>query len=69
MKPTDAAKIIGCSVSQVRTLCRNGNLPSTRKKILGGYIYDIPREAVLAYAKKPQKQGWPRGQSWEYVTE
>lgn len=69
MTVREAAALIGCSLQQVRTLVRSGILRA--KKVptdtnQHGYEYQLHHTSVLAYSKKPQKQGWPRGQSWEY---
>ena len=72
MTPKQAAKIIGCSPQQVRTLIRKGTLwakkvPTDQNQ--HGYTYNVDCQSVRAYAKRPQSQGWPRGQSWEFDKE
>lgn len=62
MKPSEAARIIGCSVYQVRALCRKGIIPSAKVPIDGGYRYEITEKAAKEYAKTPQAGGWKRGQ-------
>lgn len=66
MTPKEAAAIIGCSARQVRVLCRTGKIKATKTKMPGGqYCYDIPVAEARRYRDTPQKQGWPRGQSYE----
>ena len=62
MTPLQAAKLIGCSVSQVRTLCSTGTLKARKRSIPGGFYYDVDRQSAEAYRDAPQKQGYPRGQ-------
>jgi len=63
MTPTQAAKVIGCSPGQVRTLIRTGKIQATVYAMPGGIYYDITPREVNRYKTQPQKQGWPRGQS------
>lgn len=62
MTPTEAAEIIGCSPSQVRTLCRNKIIKSKRIKFPGGYYYQIQNREAIRYRNLPQNVGFPRGQ-------
>ena len=67
MKPTEAAKIIGCSPQQVRTLIRQGKLRARRVKTdtdRNGkrlYVYHLTKDQVVRYAALPQTRGYPRG--------
>jgi predicted site-specific integrase-resolvase len=62
MTPREAAEQIGCSINQVRVLCRNGTLKHRIIPIPGGYYYEINKASVNHYAGKPQVVGYPRGQ-------
>jgi len=66
MTPSQAAKVIGCCASHVRTLIRNGKLQA--KKIAAlydptGYYYEVSITEAKRYRDKPQTVGFPRGQS------
>ena len=63
MTPEQAAKVIGCSPQQVRTLIRSGTIKASQRKTpWGSHYYDIePREAKR-YRDIPQGRGFPRGQ-------
>jgi hypothetical protein len=62
MTPAQAAVTIGCSTSQVRTLCRQGKLAHTTVRTPGGQtLYNIHPNAARAYRDRPQAGGWPRG--------
>ena len=63
MTPTQAAKIIGCSPQQVRTLCRKGVIKASRIRIpwSGGHYYDITEKEARRYRDEPINQGFPRG--------
>lgn len=60
MTPTQAAKIIGCTPGQVRTLVRAGKIGATKTKQPGGYYYEITPQEVKRYSKIVNG-GWPRG--------
>jgi hypothetical protein len=62
MTPRQAAALIGCSVGQVRVLCKKGILTTIRRSVPGGFYYDVDRQSAEAYRDAPQKQGYPRGQ-------
>ncbi len=62
MTPAQAAKVIGCNASQVRTLIRKGKLKARRVTMPGGYYYELQLQDVRRYAKT-KTSGWPRGQS------
>jgi len=62
MTPRQAAAVIGCDVSQVRRLISSGALLAKRRKMPGGYYYDIKPQDVRRYANTPQTSGYPRGQ-------
>ena len=63
MSPSQAAKILGCSTSCVRSWIRDGKLkakevPDDRK----GYRYEITEKEVARFAALPKpKNGWKRG--------
>ena len=66
MTPRQAAKIIGCCTSHVRTLIRKGKLQA--KKIAAlydptGYYYEVSLTEAKRYRDLPQTKGFPRGQS------
>ena len=66
MTPRNAARKIGCSPGQVRTLTRNGTLKARNKPSTHNqhrYEWFIYAASVAAYAAKPQAGGWPRGES------
>lgn len=66
MTPAEAAAIIGCSATQVRVLIRKGKIKATKQEMPGGqFCYDILVAEARRYRDTPQKQGWPRGQSYE----
>lgn len=59
-----AAKIIGCSPQQVRTLVRNGKLEAIKEESPNsrtGYVHMVSLNAVRAYRRTNQSKGWPRG--------
>ncbi len=65
MTPSQAAKVIGCTPGQVRTLIRTGKIQARMNLVpnpYGGYYYDIKPHEVRRYAKT-KTGGWPRGQS------
>ncbi len=62
MTATEAAKIIGCTPQQVRTLIRTKKIKAKRIKYPGGYYYQIQRREALRYRNTPQTCGFPRGQ-------
>ncbi len=66
MTPSQAAEVIGCCASHVRTLIRKGKLQA--KKVPAPYNpmeyrYEVSPEEALRYRDKPQTVGFPRGQS------
>lgn len=67
MTPQKAAKIIGCSATQVRNLIRNGDIQADPQKMPGGFWYDIELSEVRRFKRIPQKQGFPRGQKRKKV--
>ena len=64
MKPSEAAKLIGCRVRWLRTLIRRGEFPSTRKiptpEHTPGYVYDLDPNEVIQYRDKSRGPGRPR---------
>lgn len=66
MTASQAAKVIGCTVGQVRTLIRQGTLKAKRVQspyVPKGHYYNITPKEVERYRDKPQLCGFPRGQS------
>lgn len=64
MTPSEAAKVIGCSPQQVRTLIRVGLVSARKVKTKNnqfGYRYEISLEEAERYRDKPQGRGYPRG--------
>jgi hypothetical protein len=61
MKPTEAAKIIGCTPQQVRTLCRKGTIKATKRITKLGPYWEIAKKEAERYRDKEQKGGFPRG--------
>ena len=65
MTPSAAAKIIGCSTQQVRTLIRKGTMNGI--KVPYGlnnvkYMWDVTqKEAERIRDRKLSGTGWPRG--------
>lgn len=60
----EAAKLIGCSVNQVRHLVRKGKLKAKRvssKRNPAGYDLQISQLSAKAYSKRIYARGWPRG--------
>lgn len=65
MTPKEAAKVIGCSPQQVRTLIRTGKIKATKREGLRGVVYNVSLREATRYKNKPQTRGWPRGQLYE----
>ena len=63
MTPNQAAKVIGCSGSQVRYLIRQGKVKATTWESPGGFYYDVSQKEAEHYRDTEQSRGWPRGQS------
>ncbi len=64
MTTSQAAKVIGCSTSQVGRLIRAGKLQARKLPgpfVVGTYYYDIAPSEARRYAKT-KTGGWPRGQ-------
>ena len=67
MTPKQAAKIIGCSTTQVRHLIRKGTIRATKQLNDYGYTYQVSRKEAERYRDKPQTAGgWPRGESYTW---
>ncbi len=65
LSPSQAARIIGCHVNQVRELIRTGILPARQiptRSNRHGYRYLLRTSDVRDYADTPQAGGFPRGQ-------
>lgn len=62
MTPAQAAKVIGCDVSNVRYLIRTGKLKAELVKTPVGSFYNVNAQSVRRYRDKPQAGGWTRGQ-------
>lgn len=66
MKPSEAAKVIGCGRNHVHYLIREGKLKAKKTRVPGvGVFYDIPHAEVIKYKLKPQVRGFPRGRKRE----
>ena len=68
MTPREAARRIGCTPGQVRTLVRAGVLKARKIKSDSnhlGYSWSLSAASVDAYAAIPQAGGWPRGEPRE----
>ena len=66
MKPIEAAKIIGCSVSQVRYLIHAGKLRAVKVRNPNGTYWEINAADVLLVRDRPTEQagrGYPRGRA------
>lgn len=66
MKPTEAAKVLGCTKQHVRLLIRTGKLKAKRKviKFPKGkkmYQWDISEAEIHRFQITPQTTGRPRG--------
>jgi hypothetical protein len=67
MTPAEAAKIIGCSPTHVRFLCRTGAITAKREEStspvqgLPIHEYDVPKAEALRYRRKKFTRGKPRG--------
>ena len=57
MTVREAATMLGCSASHVRTLIARGLLDARPF----GRSHDISARSVMIYQETPQKQGFPRG--------
>jgi len=66
MTAKEAACVIGCSPQQVRVLIRKGAIQATRRKMPGGYYYDVSQVEAERYRDTEQTKGWPRGQSYTW---
>jgi len=72
MLPSEAAKIIGCTVAYCRALIRVGKLKATSKTFQGQKYYDITKREAERFRDAPvaDLRGWPRGVSRpKYVPE
>lgn len=63
MTPSQAARVIGCSTQQVRTLIRSGKIKARKRKAEFGYYYDITQEEAERYRDEKPDRGWPRGKA------
>ena len=63
MTPAQAAKLIGISPQQVRTLIRNGAMKARKHNtgIKPGFRYDISEKEAARVRSTKQTAGWPRG--------
>ncbi len=64
LTPSQAAKVIGCSPQQVRTLIRAGRLRARRVPTRNnqfGYRYTVTQAEAERYRDTPQPKGYPRG--------
>ena len=62
MKVKDAAKLIGCSTSQVRVLLRAGKLKGQKWITEIGEYWTVDPVSAREYCDTPQSHGFPRGQ-------
>jgi len=66
MTPRQAAEVIGCCASHVRTLIRKGKLQAEKVPTpydLVEYRYEVSPAEAKRYRDLPQTKGFPRGQS------
>lgn len=62
MTPSQAATMIGCSASHVRTLIKRGKLIASPIQDTYGYTWDITPNSVELFMDLPRSgRGWPRG--------
>jgi len=61
MKPSDAAKIIGCDESHVRRLIRDGKMDATYIEINGRKFYDVSLEEAEYIRDNIPARGRERG--------
>jgi len=61
MTPRQAAKVIGCTATNVRTLINRGRLSAVQVPCAYGFTWDLDPKDVTRYARKPQGRGYPRG--------
>lgn len=64
MTPREASELIGCSVSHIRHLIREGLLKAKAVKSVHnqhGYEWDVDKKDCLRFKDKPQTVGFPRG--------
>lgn len=64
MKPSQAAKLIGCGVNTITNAIRKDKIKADKVASSNnrwGYEYDIPEKEVLRYQQSAQHGGWPRG--------
>lgn len=61
MKVKEAAKLIGCSESQVRALLRSRKLKGQKWKTEIGEYWTVHKSSAENYRDTPQTGGFPRG--------
>ena len=67
MNTREAARIIGCSPSHVRYLCRTRKLKAKKfpikdgEGVTVGYTYSIDKDQAKQYKRVKETVGWPRG--------
>jgi hypothetical protein len=64
MTPKQAAALIGCDVSYVRHLCREGKIKARKRKRIdgtAGYTYSITQAEVERVRDTVSGKGWERG--------
>lgn len=60
MRASEAARVIGMSIAQMRQACRKGLIPSKKKKnplTPGAHIYELKEKDVLYYRDHRPKRG------------
>lgn len=62
MKIKEAAKLIGCSESQVRALLRAGKIKGEKWETEIGEYWTVDKSSAKNYRDIPQTGGYPRGQ-------
>ena len=62
MKVKEAAKLIGCSESQIRALLRAGKIKGEKWVTEIGEYWTVYHSSAENYRDTPQTGGYPRGQ-------
>lgn len=60
MRPSEAAKVIGISIAQMRQACRKGLIPSKKRNnplAPGAHIYELKEKDVLYYKDNRPRPG------------
>lgn len=70
-RPSEAARIIGCSVQNVRIMIVNGTMKAVKKPDpfkKEGHIYEIELQEINRIKNVVQTVGFPRGQKRVKIT-